>query len=202
MTDTPSESSIDYDAKVEAALKTVVRSVLRDTVEHGLPGDHHFFIAFRTQAEGVSIPAHLVSRFPEEMTIVIQHKFWDLTVEDDHFEVGLSFNQKPEHLIIPFHALTGFVDPSVQFALNFHAETGAEHDDATDGATSQSDEAGDTRSGRDMASLEATVSDLSDLPRTAASRDDMKTEDGDNNADGDARGGDNVVTLDAFRKKT
>ncbi len=115
-----SKITIDYDTRVQNALRGVVRDVLCDAAKDGLEGDHHFYVAFKTQAEGVNIPAHLASRFPDEMTIVLQHKFWGLKIFDDHFEVGLSFNQKPEHLTIPFNAILGFVDPSVQFALQFH----------------------------------------------------------------------------------
>lgn len=182
------ETYIDYDAKVQEALRQVVRGVLEDTAKDGLEGDHHFYIAFKTQAEGVDIPAHLVSRFPDEMTIVIQHKFWGLQVLDDHFEIGLSFNQKPEHLIIPFAAIVGFVDPSVQFALQFHDET-----------------------------EEAITGEQPNLPPEEGAEEDIQDDvaDFDQDAEADAEeepavedageekavGGDNIVTLDAFRRK-
>jgi hypothetical protein len=86
-----------------------------------LPGNHHFYITFKTSAPGVSIPAHLKERFPDEMTIVIQNKFWDLTVEETLFSVGLSFNQVPAKLVVPFAAITAFVDPAVDFGLQFQA---------------------------------------------------------------------------------
>ncbi|WP_262691146.1 SspB family protein [Kordiimonas aestuarii] len=176
-----SETYIDYDAKVQDALRGVVRAVLKDTEKDGLMGEHHFYIAFKTQAEGVDIPAHLVSRFPEEMTIVLQHKFWGLKVEEDHFMVGLSFNQKPEHLRIPFDAVVGFVDPSVQFALQFHED--AEFEDE-DGELEQLEEGFD----KDI------TPDFDDAAPTPDNQDepDDKT---------DPTGTDNVVTLDAFRKK-
>ena len=88
----------------------------------GLPGEHHFYITFKTGAAGVDIPKHLSEKFPDEMTIVIQNRFWDLKVSDDGFEVGLSFNQAPAKLCIPFAAITGFVDPAVNFALQFQAQ--------------------------------------------------------------------------------
>jgi hypothetical protein len=96
-------------------------------VEHsgGLPGDHHFYITFRTRSPGVSIPKHLAQKFPDEMTIVIQHRFWDLKVEEDAFSVGLSFGGVPATLHVPFAAVTDFVDPAVEFRLTFQAE-GAE----------------------------------------------------------------------------
>ncbi len=122
MSDETPESLIPYDDVVQEALRAVVGRVLREVSANGLPGEHHFYITFKTQAPGVSIPAHLMERFPDEMTIVLQHKYWDLKVEDDHFEVGLSFSQIPSHLVVPYAAITSFVDPSVDFALQFHVE--------------------------------------------------------------------------------
>jgi hypothetical protein len=96
----------------------------------GLPGGHHFYITFNTRVPGVEIPRHLAERFPEEMTIVIQHRFWDLKVEDDQFSVGLSFGGVPSTLVIPFGAVTDFVDPAVDFSLKFQANGAPEgHDD-------------------------------------------------------------------------
>ncbi|NJC34659.1 hypothetical protein GGR88_002173 [Sphingomonas jejuensis] len=133
MTDTP-DSLIPYDEIVQEALRAVVGRVLGEVEETGvLPGAHHFYITFKTRSAGVQMPTSLLQRFPDEMTIVIQHKFWDLKVAAEHFEVGLSFNQVPAKLSIPFAAVTGFVDPSVNFALQFKAqdEGGPEpHDDA------------------------------------------------------------------------
>lgn len=120
MSDEAPESLIPYDDVVQEALRAVVGRVLTEVAAHGLPGDHHFYITFKTQAAGVVIPSHLHERFPDEMTIVLQHKYWDLKVEEEHFEVGLSFNQIPSHLFIPYSAITAFVDPAVDFALQFH----------------------------------------------------------------------------------
>jgi uncharacterized protein len=125
MNDESPESLIPYDDVVQEALRAVVGRVLGDVCLNGLPGDHHFYITFKTRAPGVNIPVHLMERFPDEMTIVLQHKYWDLKVEAEHFEVGLSFSQVPAHLFIPFSAITAFVDPSVDFALQFHVEAGA-----------------------------------------------------------------------------
>jgi uncharacterized protein len=125
MTDDDSESLIPYDDVVQEALRAVVGRVLGDVAKHGLPGDHHFYITFKTRAAGVNIPVHLMERFPDEMTIVVQHKFWDLKVGDEHFEIGLSFSQVPAHLFIPFSSITAFVDPAVDFALQFHVEATA-----------------------------------------------------------------------------
>lgn len=116
----PPDSLIPYDEIVQDSLRMVVRRVLSDVLKMGsLPGNHHFFIAFRTGAPGVDMPTHLLERYPDEMTIVLQHRYWDLAVNDDHFEVGLTFNQVPAKLSIPYSALTGFVDPAVNFALQF-----------------------------------------------------------------------------------
>ena len=133
MSDDVVDSLIPYDDVVQEALRAVVGRVLGDVAINGLPGDHHFYITFKTQAPGVSIPQHLHERFPDEMTIVLQHKYWDLKVEDEHFEVGLSFSQIPSHLVIPYSAITAFVDPSVDFALQFQVDASdeeMEHEEA------------------------------------------------------------------------
>jgi hypothetical protein len=117
------DSLIPYDEIVQEALRAVVGRVLREVESSGvLPGEHHFYITFKTAAGGVDIPRHLSERFPDEMTIVIQNRFWELKVGNDGFEVGLSFNQAPARLVIPFAAITGFVDPAVNFALQFQAQ--------------------------------------------------------------------------------
>jgi hypothetical protein len=122
MTDETPESLIPYDEIVQEALRDVVGRVLREVENSGgLPGQHHFFITFKTRMAGVSIPKHLVERFPEEMTIVIQHQFWDLKVEEEAFSVGLSFGGVPATLRVPFAAVTDFVDPAVDFSLTFQA---------------------------------------------------------------------------------
>ena len=122
MTDETPESLIPYDEIVQEALRDVVGRVLGEVERSGgLPGEHHFYITFHTKMPGVSIPKHLSERFPEEMTIVIQHRFWDLKVEPDAFSVGLSFGGVPATLHIPFAAVTDFVDPAVDFSLKFQA---------------------------------------------------------------------------------
>ena len=123
MSDDTPDSLIPYDEIVQEALRAVVGRVLGEVESTGhLPGEHHFYITFKTGAPGVDIPRHLTERFPDEMTIVIQNRFWDLKVGGDGFEVGLSFNQAPARLVIPFSAITGFVDPAVNFALQFQAQ--------------------------------------------------------------------------------
>jgi hypothetical protein len=108
---------IRYDLLVQDALRSVVRKVLADAARHGLVGDHHFNIAFKTQAPGVVAPPSVKQRFPDEMSIILQHEFWDLVVTQDAFEVSLNFSRKPERLIVPFDAITGFTDPSVPFGF-------------------------------------------------------------------------------------
>jgi hypothetical protein len=146
MTDTPPDSLIPYDDIVQEALRAVVGRVLGQVEMTGmLPGNHHFYITFKTTAPGVTIPQHLKDRFPDEMTIVLQNKFWDLTVGEDGFSVGLSFNAIPAKLSVPFAAITAFVDPAVDFGLQFQAIAGPEpHEnagnDAATGSGSERDE--------------------------------------------------------------
>ena len=108
---------IRYDLLVQDALRSVVRKVLSDTARAGLVGEHHFNIAFKTQAPGVVVPPAVRSRFPDEMSIILQHEFWDLVVTQDAFEVSLHFSRKPERLTVPFDSITGFTDPSVPFGF-------------------------------------------------------------------------------------
>jgi hypothetical protein len=108
---------IRYDLLVQDALRAVVRRVLADSARTGLPGDHHFNIAFKTQAQGVVVPPAIRARFPDEMSIILQHEFWDLVVTQDAFEVSLNFSRRPERLTVPFDAITGFSDPSVPFGF-------------------------------------------------------------------------------------
>jgi uncharacterized protein len=113
-----------YDKMVERALRGVVREALARTVASGLPGTHHFYITFQTKHPGTKIPESLSSQYPEDMTIVLEHQFWDLEVEEDHFAVTLSFQSRPERLIVPFEAITAFTDPSCKFGLQFQANEG------------------------------------------------------------------------------
>jgi hypothetical protein len=162
---------------VETALRGVVRDVLNQTARDGLSGDHHFYLTFRTNLPGVEIPDYLRERFKEEMTIVIQHQFWDLVADDRHFALTLSFNGKPENLSVPFSALTGFFDPSVQFGLQFQLIG----DDAEKLTSSE----------KTTASMPATLP--ADAQDTGESKPEADNPEADN-ADG------NVVTLDQFRK--
>ena len=131
-------NEINYNAMVEKALMEVVRESLRHAAENELPGDQHFYITFKTRFPGVTIPNHLSKRYQDEMTIVLQHQFWDIKVEDDFFSVDLSFNHKRETLTVPFDALTAFADPSVQFGLQFSSSmpgVEGELETADDGAS-------------------------------------------------------------------
>ena len=154
------ERSIDYDALTQDALRGVVRTILTQVGKTGLPGDHHFYIAFDTQAPGVVLSRRLKEKYPEEMTIVLQHRFWDLLVADDNFEVKLTFDGIPERLVVPFASLRVFFDPSVRFTLQF-GETGP--DEAQDGA-------GQRRRRRDNSNTEADAGGNGNAQRSAADR--------------------------------
>lgn len=132
--ETPGEDLIRYDVMVQEALLGVVRKVLTDASRLGLPGEHHFYITFRSQAPGVRLSSRLREKYPEEMTIVLQHQFWDLIVGETTFEVGLSFGGVPERLLVPYEALTGFYDPSVQFGLKFTPDEAQADNDLGDEA--------------------------------------------------------------------
>jgi hypothetical protein len=148
MSDETPESLIPYDEIVQDALRAVVGRVLGEVEQSGgLPGEHHFYITFKTRAPGVSIPKHLLERFPDEMTIVIQHRFWDLKVEEESFTVGLSFGGVPATLHVPFAAVTQFHDPAVEFALTFQANADEtlsdEHEEAENDRPQESDAKGE-----------------------------------------------------------
>jgi uncharacterized protein len=174
---------IRYDVLARDALRGVLRRVLTDAAEHGLPGEHHFFITFLSTADGVKLSPRLLAQYPEEMTIILQHQFWDLVVTEDRFEVGLSFGGIPERLVVPFAAIKSFLDPSVQFGLQFEpSEAAAE---------------------APSANLPA-VPAASALPVAAqAAAADSKDENKDDSKGESAKPGEGaeVVRLDRFRKK-
>ena len=155
--DAPPESLIPYDEIVQEALRDVVGRVLYEVERSGghLPGGHHFYITFQTRMPGVTIPKHLADRFPDEMTIVIQHRFWDLKVEDDFFTVGLSFGGIPSTLVVPFAAVTDFVDPAVDFSLKFQAN-GPEEPDDHDAATNDAPVGEPAEDGSNVVSVDFT----------------------------------------------
>ncbi len=179
---------IRYDLLTQQALRGVVRSVLADAAKKGLPGDHHFYITFDTKADGVRISERLLGQYPEEMTIILQHQFWDLAVNDDGFEVGLSFGGIPEKLTVPFEAITGFFDPSVQFGLQFEEVT--EHEDAKPMPMLSQDKAAGKKPRAASSAKPPAVAAPEKAPTAAA---ELKP-------DKPASGGE-VVRLDRFRKK-
>ena len=124
------EREIDYEALAQSAMRGIVRTVLTRVAKSGLPGEHHFYIAFNTDAPGVDLSKRLKEKYPEEMTVVLQHRFWDLIVNEERFEVKLTFDGIPERLVVPFAAIKVFFDPSVPYGLQFDdadAEGAATH---------------------------------------------------------------------------
>lgn len=131
-----------YDRMVEDALRTVVREALRSAADHGLSGDHHFYLTFRTDLPGVEVSQALQQRYPREMTIVLQHRYWDLTVEEERFSVTLTFNEVPETLVVPYAAVAAFADPSVRFGLQFASTAVEEEAEGESDAAESGEEAG------------------------------------------------------------
>jgi uncharacterized protein len=181
---------IRYDILAQEALRGVVRTVLRDAAKDGLPGDHHFYISFDTRAEGVRLSPRMLAQYPEEMTVVLQHQFWELTVTEHGFEVGVSFGGIPERLAVPFAAIKGFFDPSVQFGLQFE-EVGEPIEDAKkeEGAPASTDRGAE----RPPAEHKRSPPALATVPTPANAQ---PGEEPDKPA-----GGGEVVRLDRFRKK-
>jgi hypothetical protein len=134
MTKETDENSLRYDRMVERALRSVARQAIEEVMKDGLPDDHHFYITFLTDYDGVQIPDYLRERYPGEMTIVLQYQFYDLSVDDDILRVTLSFNNIPEKLVVPLAAVTIFADPSVNFALQFQPiDADGDYDDDPNG---------------------------------------------------------------------
>lgn len=182
------EDHIRYDILAQDALRGVIRKVIAEVSKTGLPGNHHFFITFMTNAPGVRISKRLKERYPEQMTIVIQYQYWDLKVTDSGFEVGLSFADVPEKLEIPFSAIRGFYDPSVNFELEFDVEIAVapEAIDA-DAAPSEPD-----------AKPKPQKKPVKSVPSPADTQASDPAGD-DGKADPDEKGA-QIVSLDAFRK--
>jgi hypothetical protein len=189
---------IRYDLLTQQALRGVVRNVLADAAKKGLPGDHHFYISFDTRAEGVRLSDRLRAQYPDEMTIILQHQFWDLKVGDEEFEVGLSFGGIPERLTVPYEAINGFFDPSVQFGLQF--EEVAEGEERPAPANVQDPPA--TRKKRLPASPPAAAGLVEAAPPARPSAPVSKREKSEKpDKPADGGGGGEVVRLDRFRKK-
>jgi hypothetical protein len=145
---------LGYDKLIETALRGVVRAALRRVARDGLPGTHHFYLGFRTGAAGVAIPGYLAAKFPDEMTIVLQHQFWGLEVGEDAFSVTLSFQGRSERLTIPFAALASFADPTVGFRLKFAAPPVPPEVRAALPATASSNEASAQRAAAEIVALD------------------------------------------------
>jgi hypothetical protein len=190
---------IRYDLLVSDALRGVVRRVLADVAREGLSGDHHLYISFNTGMPGVRISQRLRAQYPEEMTIVLQHQFWDLTVTEIAFEVGLSFNGVPEKLVVPFDALKGFADPSVQFGLEFQVATekGEEAEGAAANVKTPEPEAKAPRRGARVPRLREVEPKLPAPAKPAATKEEPAAEP----ETPKPTGGGEVVRFDRFRKK-
>ncbi|MBX9757132.1 MAG: hypothetical protein K2Y29_00030 [Beijerinckiaceae bacterium] len=194
--------AIRYDLLVQDALRGMVRELLAKVAREGLPGEHHFFITFKTHAPGVQLSARMKARYPDEITIVLQHQFWDLNVTERQFEVGLSFSNVPEKLVVPFSALSGFHDPSVPFMLKFEPKDAA-------AAEEQSTEPTQVLPRSKPESIKhASIRRAAPEPEKAeASKVDAASGDGAKDgapAEGAAAESEpsKVVSIDAFRKKT
>jgi hypothetical protein len=173
---------LNYKAMVERALRSVLTDTLKQVSENGLRGNHSLYISFLTTHPGVTIADYLRSKYPREMTIILQHQFWDLDISEDGFDVTLSFNNVPERLSIPFEALTGFADPSVQFGLQFKLEGESATVD-TGGAATPSVPAAT------IGALPLAKTENADAPPDGETG---ETEEGES---------EKIVTLDQFRKK-
>jgi len=192
---------IRYDVLTQEALRGMLRRILGDAAKHGLPGEHHFFVTFDTNAPGVKISPRLHAQHREQMTIVLQHQFWDLAVYDDYFEVGLAFGGIPEKLVVPFAAITGFVDPSVEFGLSFEAVL--EDDDDGDApliATTPAPAATERPGPRAVPTAVPPAAPALAPNKISLKSDTNKTDPNGPDTDPPSGGGD-VVRLDRFRKK-
>jgi uncharacterized protein len=184
---------IRYDLLVQDALRGAVRKVLSGAARDGVPGDHHFYIGFRTHARGVRLSSRMRELYPDEMTIVLQHQFWDLSVTGEAFEVGLSFQNKPEMLFIPFDAVTRFADPSVGFELRFAVE---------DEAAGVRDTGSSPLETAPASALEP-VAQAPPLPEAKPAKQTKKASEAAEGAAAKPQMGEpKVVSIDAFRKKS
>lgn len=187
------DKTLRYDLMVEDALRSVVRRALELAATRGLPGDHHFYITFRTEHPGVKLPASLRERYPTEMTIVLQYQFWGLEIDDEGFRVTLHFNDKPERLAIPFAAIKAFADPSVRFGLQFDSlEAEEDEEQSAEPVTELTFDPG--RQPPPAAGTGSPREQDEAAPQEAPEDSD------DSEAEGEAPAA-KVVTLDTFRKK-
>lgn len=190
---------IRYDVLAQEAMRGVVKKVLTEVARSGLPGDHHFYITFNTQAPGVRVSSRLRERYPEEMTIVVQHQFWDLEIGSQSFEIGLAFSGVPEKLLIPFSAIKSFVDPSVQFGLQFDL---VEEEISPEGEISPA--SGTAIVTKAPSAVVLTDADIDRAIETEAAAEEILAASEASGKKPDAEGkplSADVVSLDAFRKK-
>jgi uncharacterized protein len=180
---------IRYDILAQEALRGVVRTVLTDAAKKGLPGEHHFKITFATTAPGVRLSDRMRAQYPEAMTVILQHQFWDLMVNDDGFEVGLSFGGVPERLAIPFDAITAFYDPAVQFGFQFETlDAGAAGEPGVTGKPAE-------KTAKPLSQVTPEPSKTEVIPAPSGAKS------GEPPSGPDHSGGGEVVRLDRFRKK-
>lgn len=178
--------TIDYPGMIDSAMRGVVREALVHIDKFGLPGEHHFFISFQTTYPGVSISPQLKARYPEEITIVVQHQFWDLKITDKQFSIMLSFNNIPEKLVVPFDALTAFADPSIKFGLQFHGKRPTAHGGNNAISTAMSDES---------VACPVTGKNGHEKPPMAAFEEEAPSE------NAEAANDTKVISLESFRKR-
>jgi hypothetical protein len=181
---------IRYDLLAQAALRGVLRTVLTDAAKKGLPGEHHFKITFSTTAPGVRLSERMRAQYPEAMTIILQHQFWDLVVDSEAFEVGLSFGGLPERITVPFEAVTAFFDPAVQFGLQFEPM----RDDAAGEAPAPGTDGDRAKAASPHTPVAAKFDAAAALP--AKTNEPVAPSPDSGNS-----GGGEVVRLDRFRKK-
>ena len=195
---------IRYDLLVQDALRSVVRKVLTEAARTGLPGEHHFNISFKTQGPGVMIPATMRQRYPDEMAIILQHEFWDLTVGQDAFEVSLNFSRRPERLTIPFDSITGFSDPSVPFGFKLEPRLSGEREAPVPALAPKEVPKPAARAPAPVKPLAAPIKPLA-APSPSASKPPPAAKAVEKTSDKTpakpADGAAKIVSIDAFRKK-
>jgi len=205
---TEPEDLIRYDILAQEALRGVVKKVLQEVARTGLPGEHHFYVTFDTNWNGVRMSSRMKEKYPEEMTIVVQHQFWDLETTDNGFSIGLSFDNIPETMLVPYAAIRGFFDPSVQFGLQFEAV------DEDGNLASDEPELLETDAGENVSALPTPAKKKKKKPASKAEKKEKSAEeevqdepvaemeaDVTNEAEESPAASADVVSLDAFRKK-
>ena len=197
MSESETQDLIRYDILAQEALRGVVRQVMQEAARAGLPGEHHFYISFATDHPGVRLSTRMREQYPNEMTIVVQHQYWDLKANDHGFEIGLSFNDIPENLLVPYSAIKGFFDPSVQFGLQFEAHEG-------EAAAETGKEVVALRENQPLTVVDTSKPASKEPPVKDRAKDQARDEIGDETEEADDASdgaGADVVSLDAFRKK-